>query len=211
MKPVLFCLAALFASLGGNLYAGTRIVDGDTLDIDGIIYRINGIDAPEHGQRCGDWTCGNAATEQLSNLTVGKAVHCEVISKDSYQRSIATCYADGDDLGRQMVRSGMAWAFLRYSDIYAADEQLARTERLGIWKGSFQPPWEYRKTKWLQPDPSSPEGCPIKGNISKNGKIYHAPWSPYYKRTKINLSKGERWFCSEAEAREAGWRQPYWK
>ena len=51
----------------------------------------------------------------------------------------------------------------------------------------------------------------IKGNINRDGeRIYHTPWSsPHYKRTKINTSKGERWFCTEGEARQAGWRAPY--
>lgn len=49
-------------------------------------------------------------------------------------------------------------------------------------------------------------GCSIKGNISRNGRIYHLPGSPSYARTAIDGSKGERWFCSEAEAVAAGWR-----
>jgi endonuclease YncB( thermonuclease family) len=53
-----------------------------------------------------------------------------------------------------------------------------------------------------------PGGCRIKGNISQNGRIYHVPGSPSYDQTKIDTSKGERWFCSEAEARAAGWRPP---
>jgi hypothetical protein len=32
------------------------------------------------------------------------------------------------------------------------------------------------------------------------------PWSPWYARVKIDVSRGERWFCSEAEALAAGWR-----
>lgn len=51
-------------------------------------------------------------------------------------------------------------------------------------------------------------GCRIKGNISSSGRIYHVPGSPSYEQTKIDESKGERWFCTETEAREAGWRAP---
>lgn len=57
------------------------------------------------------------------------------------------------------------------------------------------------------PAPST-AGCRIKGNISPSGRIYHVPGSPSYEQTKIDESKGERWFCSEAEARAAGWRAP---
>ena len=52
-------------------------------------------------------------------------------------------------------------------------------------------------------------GCNIKGNISFNSgeRIYHVPGQKYYADTVITLSKGERWFCSETAAREAGWRR----
>lgn len=50
--------------------------------------------------------------------------------------------------------------------------------------------------------------CVIKGNISSSGeRIYHVPGQKYYSKTKISPSKGERWFCTEKEAREAGWRK----
>jgi len=55
-----------------------------------------------------------------------------------------------------------------------------------------------------------PGNYPIKGNINAKGeKIYHALWSKHYAATKIDTSKGERWFCSEAEAKAAGWRAAY--
>ena len=53
---------------------------------------------------------------------------------------------------------------------------------------------------------SHPAGCAIKGNIGSRGKVYHLPGSAAYARTEIDPGKGERWFCSEAEARAAGWR-----
>ena len=48
--------------------------------------------------------------------------------------------------------------------------------------------------------------CRIKGNIRKSGRIYHLPGTASYDDTRIDPSKGERWFCTESEAREAGWR-----
>jgi hypothetical protein len=51
-------------------------------------------------------------------------------------------------------------------------------------------------------------GCLIKGNISTRGeRIYHPPGCRYYNATKIDPARGERWFCSEAEAVAAGWRR----
>jgi hypothetical protein len=53
------------------------------------------------------------------------------------------------------------------------------------------------------------ESCLIKGNISvaTGEKIYHVPGQRDYEKTVITQSKGERWFCSEAEAVAAGWRK----
>jgi hypothetical protein len=54
----------------------------------------------------------------------------------------------------------------------------------------------------------SSAACHIKGNISVTGeRIYHVPGQRYYSATRISSWRGERWFCSEAEARQAGWRR----
>lgn len=51
------------------------------------------------------------------------------------------------------------------------------------------------------------ESCVIKGNVSSSGeKIYHMPNDQFYSQTVIDKSNGEKWFCSEEEARDAGWR-----
>ena len=202
---LLVCLVWAFAGL-----AETRIVDGDTLEIDGVVYRLNGIDAPEHGQTCGAWNCGAEATDTLVELVKGRDVTCDPISRDGYGRVIATCFADGADIGQSLVDKGLAWAFVRYSDAYVQDELDAKARSLGIWSGNYTTPWEFRDARWQRAAQAAPRGCPIKGTISKNGRIYHTPWSPWYSRTRINTSKGERWFCSEAEAVAAGWRAPYW-
>jgi hypothetical protein len=87
----------------------------------------------------------------------------------------------------------------------------------GIWSGRFQVPAAYRADHKngqgaLQAMPTSAgrdsdRTCQIKGNISSTGeKIYHMPGGKYYDRTIISLSNGERWFCSPAEAEQAGWR-----
>jgi hypothetical protein len=65
--------------------------------------------------------------------------------------------------------------------------------------------WESKETQ-----SAPPSNCDIKGNISIDGdKIYHMPGQKYYEVTNIDPAYGERWFCTEAEARAAGWRKSY--
>jgi endonuclease YncB( thermonuclease family) len=197
------------------LGAEVRVVDGDTLSIDGVHYRLHGIDAPEAGQRCtdrsgGKWRCGDEATRHLEDLIGSTVPVCDNRGTDEYDRIIAVCMVGGQDLNKTMVLDGYAWAFRRYSEDYAGDEDLASQRGLEIWQASTQTAWDYRAAKWEVAAQEAPEGCPIKGNISGSGRIYHAPWSPWYAKTKVSVEKGERWFCSEREALDAGWRAPVW-
>ena len=199
-----------------TVLAGNAIVvDGDTIEINGVKHRLHGIDTPEAGQKCnkaggGTWRCGDAATKALIALTRGKDVTCDNRGLDDFQRVISVCVADDVNLNDTMVRRGYAWAFREFSDDYVSAETEARNARLGIWQAPTQTAKEFRTARWKVAKQVSPNGCPIKGNISENGRIYHAPWSPWYSRTKVSTNKGERWFCSEAEALTAGWRAPYW-
>lgn len=192
------------------------IVDGDTIEIGQVAIRLHGIDAPEAGQDCKtargrDWSCGKEAINKLAKLVGRKKVSCKGGEWDRYDRLIAVCDVDGDSLNEAMIANGLAWAFVKYADDYVEQEHQAREQGIGVWQGHAVPPWEYRARKWKVAKQDAPEGCPIKGNISGGGKIYHPPWSPWYDRTKINIEDGERWFCSEREAIDAGWRAPYWK
>ena len=106
-----------------------------------------------------------------------------------------------------MVRQGWAWAFVRYSTSYVPEEAAARADGLGIWQGEAMPAWEFRSRRWATAEPQAPQGCAIKGNITKHGRIYHMPWSPWYAQIRMEAGdKGKRWFCTEAEAVAAGWR-----
>jgi endonuclease YncB( thermonuclease family) len=192
-----------------------RIVDGDTLDLGRATFRLHGIDAPEYGQRCSKetgamWDCGKEATQLLQDLVRDQKVTCDDRGSDGYGRTIAVCRTTDFNLNAEMVSRGMAWAFRKYSDDYVEIEGQAKSKGVGVWQAETQTPWEYREAKWNVGVQEASEGCAIKGNISKNRKIYHAPWSPWYSRTKVSPEKGERWFCDESEAVAAGWRAPIW-
>lgn len=199
-----------------------RVIDGDTLTVAGERVRLNGIDAPETRQTCTrdgrPWACGTAATQAMRQLIGQSSIHCEVSGRDKYGRAIATCFADGRDLQQQLVRRGLAFAYRKYSTRFVPDENAARAEGVGVWSGEFVEPWRWRKGHRSQqakihprqganPPSQTNSACRIKGNISGSGRIYHVPGGHYYDRTRINASAGERWFCSEAEARAAGWRR----
>ena len=191
------------------------VIDGDTLAVGSLRVRLHGIDAPESGQVCpskhgGDWDCGKVATRRLSDLTHGRIVSCEALYQDIYGRIIAVCYQGDLDLNALLVREGLAWAFMRYSDDYVGEEQRARDESIGIWQADTLPAWDYRAHGWERAAAASPrDGCPIKGNINRDGeRIYHTPLSAMYNRVQIDEEQGERWFCDEAEAQTAGWRAP---
>ena len=190
-----------------------RVIDGDTLDVGGVRIRLHGIDAPESKQNCRTggkrWSCGREATQALAARIGGRSVSCQERDRDRYGRVVAVCSLFGMDLNGWMVAQGWAFAYRRYSHAYVAEESGARAARRGMWRGDVVPPWDWRRGERLAGTRATtqPDGgrCTIKGNIGKNGaRIYHVPGGRYYQQTRVNTSKGERWFCTEAEARAAG-------
>ena len=99
-----------------------------------------------------------------------------------------------------MVRRGWSAFYTKYG-LGRFPDEFRRAER----EASPQPTPPASAQSPAQP---ADDECLIKGNISKNGRIYHVPGSRSYAATKINDAKGERWFCSEEAARAAGWRAP---
>jgi endonuclease YncB( thermonuclease family) len=212
---LLFFAPTVYLSLSVPALASEfRVIDGDTIADATITYRLFGIDAPETGQSCknasgGSWKCGKAATSKLEYLVLGREVTCDDRGQDAYDRTLAVCRADGVNINAAMIEAGLAWSFRKYAHDYDALENQVRLQGVGVWQADTETPWDYRAKKWDVGSQDAPEGCPIKGNINSKGeRIYHAPWSRWYSRTKVSVDKGERWFCNEREAIAAGWRAP---
>jgi endonuclease YncB( thermonuclease family) len=187
--------------------------DGDTIRIGDWRIRLHGIDAPERDQICtrpdgAVWKCGRWAGGILAGLIARAEVSCVTVDRDRYGRLVARCAAAGTDLGAAMVAAGAALAYRRYSSDYVGAEQQARAAGLGIWSGAMATPEDHRRAKRIDASAQggAAQNCPIKGNISANGRIFHRPGQADYDRVRIDISKGERWFCSAAEAQAAGWR-----
>jgi hypothetical protein len=105
-----------------------------------------------------------------------------------------------------MVGEGIAFAYVKYGDDYAALEQQAAAVNRGLHATRMQSPAAHRAAaRKTQEAPD--KSCVIKGNISADGtRIYHQPGQNFYARTVIDQRKGELWFCSAAAATAAGWR-----
>ena len=214
---VALCLALLPALPAGaeTLTGRARVVDGDTLDIAGDTVRLFGIDAPEHGQICeradgSGWGCGDWAAKELGRRVRGSRVTCKGDERDRYGRLVASCAVNGADIAEGLVRDGAAFAYLKYSQRYLAEEKQAAVAGVGLWQGRATRPEDFRAATAPVAQAravAAPQGCAIKGNISSSGQIYHLPGQEDYDATRISAGKGERWFCSEAEARAAGWRR----
>ena len=197
--------------------------DGDSLMVGQTEVRLFGIDAPEWDQTCKrnfkDWSCGQAAAEQLRKLVTGRQVSCSAVDIDEHGRTVARCTVDSVDVNRSMVALGYATAYRHYSLDYVSAEESAKANKRGLWSSNFQLPSDYRHSG--EPKParkaarsrpsagpkvvtfnSDGSGCVIKGNRGSNGWIYHLPGMPYYGRTNA-----EEMFCSEAEAQAAGYRR----
>jgi endonuclease YncB( thermonuclease family) len=207
-----FCLVSPAAA--ADLCGAVTVVDGDTFDVGDERVRLLDVDTPELAQTCEGPNeirpCGRLAAEALQRRVEQQEVCCVRSGKDEYGRTLARCSVKGEDLSTWLVLSGWGMAFVRYSQRLVTEEAEARRRHVGIWAATHvEAPWDYRRDKWDAAAQKAPEGCPIKGNISTSGeRIYHMPWDRWYARTKVTLSKGERWFCSEAEAIAAGWRAP---
>lgn len=209
ITALLFLAPASAFALDRVIAGPVRVIDGDTLDIGGHRVRLHGIDAPEQAQTCAqpsgvEWACGAWVTAEVKARFAGRQATCQPIEIDRYGRIVATCQTAGVDIGEAIVAEGLAFAYRRYSSAYIAAEKGAAISGRGLHGQQVQNPAAYRKRKL--PAQPRPEGCAIKGNISTSGKIFHVPGQRDYARTRISTGKGERWFCSAADARAAGWR-----
>ena len=136
-------------SLTGERY---RVVDGDTIHLEGQKIRLLGIDAPEMKQFCRNakgekWNCGILARDMLAGMLGARAeVTCILTGRDKYKRFLGRCFAgdaSGLDVQRALVRGGFAVA--EYTKDYIRDEARAKAKKYGIWAGTFLRPKDYRR------------------------------------------------------------------
>jgi len=126
-----------------------RIVDGDSIQIMENKIRLHGIDAPEIRQQCKtdleSQNCGQASKNALFYLVGDSRIRCVWSQRDRYDRLLATCFKNNTNINAEMVRTGMALAYRRYSDDYDREEEIAKEAGIGLWATEFVAPWDWRK------------------------------------------------------------------
>ena len=147
---VFFCLVLNTSVQSQKLIKGkAKVIDGDTIHIGNNKIRLHGIDAPEQKQTCNfegnEWNCGQDATFFLSNLINKKSVSCRVNDIDQYKRLVAVCFIDNININQIMIISGWAIAYRYYSKDFIKEEKIAKKNKIGIWRGTFEEPYIYRK------------------------------------------------------------------
>ena len=191
----------LLFSAGPGWAADATVRDGDTIQLDGVTFRLDGIDSPEFDQVCIDehaepWTCGVEARDQLASLIGKRGVHCEDHGPDkTYSKwHVGLCTVDGEtaSLNQLMVRQGFALTDASGKSRYMEDEAGAKSNLKGIWKGCFVAPPDFRHLKKsaallgaacradkdreiresLFPDePAMPPNCSVKAKLAARARV----------------------------------------
>jgi len=171
-----------------------QIIDGDTFKLQNKqTIRLSSLDAPAL-----DKCMGEEAKEALSKLILNKQVILLDPYADKYGRIIALVISNGHIINEIMIRSGYA---VDTGDNSSAQKALkdandyARKNKLGIFN-----------EKCSQTIPPN-SNCVIKGNHDQrqDRPLYSYPGCTNYNRTVVDVWKNDQWFCSEAEALNAGY------
>jgi endonuclease YncB( thermonuclease family) len=240
MRRFILILAIFAAS--PSFAANSVVRDGGSIDLGGVTYRLDGIDAPALDQICIDdhadsWTCGIDARDQLAGLIGNRDVHCDDLGPDKIYKKwhFGLCTVEGEttSLNQLLIRRGFAMnSAAAGRGKFGEDEADAKNNRRGLWKGCYIAPQEFRagrkdgallggacradKDREIREalfplEPAMPSNCSIKGKyaararVTGNVGIYHLRICQSYPA----LTRPDRWFCSEDDARADGFRKAY--
>jgi micrococcal nuclease len=199
---ILLFVSLAYASQGYPAHV-VGVSNGDTLTVltaekKQVKIRLAGIDAPETGQ-----DFGQRAKQAASEMAFGKDVTIRASGQDRYGRTVAeVILPDGRNLGREMVRAGMAWRYVKYAPndgTLARLEATAKAEKRGLWSQPNPiPPWDWRHGTNL------PETKGVVGN--RRTHVYHVPYctgaSRISERNRVRFPNAEE--ALKADYRRAG-------
>ncbi|MDD4996385.1 MAG: thermonuclease family protein [Patescibacteria group bacterium] len=215
--PVSEDTAVVEVGSGISVVTVTGVIDGDTIEVDdGVVVRLIGIDAPEQGE-----CYYREAKEMMKELVLGKEIRLEkdISGTDNLDRLLryvvlpsGNQLADDTFVNNYMVRYGYARLMTmapdhKYLSLLTASREQAISNKEGMWTDCLD---EMHNTELgeMGDQPLNPN-CLIKGNISLKayGKTYFTPDCYNYNQVKIKFDEGEKYFCTEQEALEAGFRK----
>ncbi len=184
-------------------------ISGDLMRVGGTLVRLSNVEAPDAHQPCHRangrrWNCASAAKAGLARLIRRRTVSCTPTGQEDGSAIVAQCHTEKIDVAAELVRHGYVFAVRSFFGSLSGEEDAARAAKAGIWQGEILRPQAWRDQEWQDAMHSAPDGCPIKGYIRASSKLYALPWSENYDRTKVRTDKGGRWFCSEDDAKAAG-------
>lgn len=174
-------------------YEAERVIDGDTFETkEGIRIRLYAENAPEMG-RCGSEQAKSLLTDLVSN----KKLYLKVMYVDTYGRLDSYVYSKDGFVNEMMLKSGWTRIDKRgdaESNLIDPAGEYAQDKGLGIYGPLC-----------LSNEPENPN-CLIKGNVrhGREDMIYTLPGCQTYDVTVIQKDQGDQWFCTESEARKAG-------
>lgn len=190
----------LWKSKSANIsdYLVTNVIDGDTfVTQDKSIIRFDTLDAPEL-RYCG----GQQAKEALEKLVLNKRVSLNTQVRDVNGRQVASVWMGKTWIDAELIMTG----WVAYSSSTVDKDHILKNldsknqeDKIGIYSELC-----------TQYENIENQKCVIKGNISgewtqKGEKSYHFPGCIQYNTTRIEKYRGEEWFCTEAEAKKAGY------
>lgn len=219
-------LAILSAAGPGNALDGAavavRVVDGDTIEVDGQVVDLAGIDAPEPGQLCHsagfEWHCGLIAAYELRKRIAlsGSDIRCTTETGDASPGTAggpvrADCWVGDSSLASAQIRSGLGIPSVDAPEQLAHDESFARQAGLGIWGGRFVPPADWRAGVRLDGGvPDVDRDCVLVGYPDRNGRPdrYLSILDADYEQALGDIAAGLAVrLCSDEAARAAGWHR----
>ena len=149
MKNLFLILLISLLWIDASSANSLKILDGDTIVLNGEKIRFVGIDTPELKQTClkdnEEVKCGMHAKMLLIKKIGNNIPMCIGKKKDFYKRTLAECFVNGESLSKFLVRRGYAFAYRKYSKKFIKDENFAKSNKLGMWSMTFQYPWDFRK------------------------------------------------------------------
>ena len=143
-------LSAAPAFAGDVIKGVAKVSDGDTLEVQGHLVDLYGIDAPEAEQICAmadgtRYRCGQEAAAALRHQVGTAQVTCVPRTSTVPDRLTAVCHVGETDLSAWMVAHGHGVALRDASGAYATQESRAWGSRVGLWAGVFDEPVSWRR------------------------------------------------------------------